>query len=177
MLAKTWYGVSVNNNILNWSEDCTGFGNFFYDCVYCIVINWRKHFCDILHYYSFISIHFTWRHTDFRWLNFKQNLVMNGWDISSETALWVHSSEVKWAHDDVIKWKHFPRYWPFVWGIHRSPVNSPHKGQWCGALMFFFNLCLNKRLIKQLWVWWFETPSDYYDVTVIECAAVWDPCY
>ena len=39
-------------------------------------------------------------------------------------------------HDDVMKWKHFPRYWPFVRGIHRSPVNSPHKGQWRGALMF-----------------------------------------
>ena len=39
------------------------------------------------------------------------------------------------AHDDVIKWKHFPRYWPFVRGIHRSPVNSPHKGQGRGALM------------------------------------------
>ena len=39
-------------------------------------------------------------------------------------------------HDDVIKWKYFPRYWPFVWGIHRSSVNSPHKGQWRGALMF-----------------------------------------
>ena len=39
-------------------------------------------------------------------------------------------------HDDVIKWKHFPRYWPFVRGIHQSPVNSPHKGHWCGALMF-----------------------------------------
>ena len=39
-------------------------------------------------------------------------------------------------HDDVIKWKHFPRYWPFLRGIHRSPVNSPHKGQWCRALMF-----------------------------------------
>ena len=38
-------------------------------------------------------------------------------------------------HDDVIKWKHFPRYWPFVRGIHRSPGNSPHKGQWRGALM------------------------------------------
>ena len=38
--------------------------------------------------------------------------------------------------DDVIKWKHFPRYWPFVRGIHRSPVNSPHKSQWRGALMF-----------------------------------------
>ena len=30
----------------------------------------------------------------------------------------------------------FPRYWLFVRGIHRLPVNSPHKGQWCGALMF-----------------------------------------
>ena len=40
-------------------------------------------------------------------------------------------------HDDVIKWEHFPRYWPFVRGIHRSPVNSPHKGQWRGALIFF----------------------------------------
>ena len=39
-------------------------------------------------------------------------------------------------HDDVIKWKHFPRNWPFARGIHRSPVNSPHKGQWRGALMF-----------------------------------------
>ena len=35
-----------------------------------------------------------------------------------------------------MKWKHFPRNWPFVRGIHRSPVNSPHKGQWRGALMF-----------------------------------------
>ena len=41
----------------------------------------------------------------------------------------------KW-HDDVIKWKHFSRYWPFVRGIHRWPVNSPHKGQWRRALMF-----------------------------------------
>ena len=39
-------------------------------------------------------------------------------------------------HDDVIKWKNFPRYLPFVRGIHRSPVNSPHKGQWRRALMF-----------------------------------------
>ena len=40
------------------------------------------------------------------------------------------------AHDDVIKWKHFPCHWPFVRGIHRSPVNSPHKGQWREAFMF-----------------------------------------
>ena len=40
------------------------------------------------------------------------------------------------THDDVIKWKYFPRYWPFVHGIHQSPVNSPLKGQWRGTLMF-----------------------------------------
>ena len=40
------------------------------------------------------------------------------------------------VHDDVIKWKHFPCYWPFVRGIHRSPVNSQHKGQWREALVF-----------------------------------------
>ena len=62
-------------------------------------------------------------------------------------------------HEDVIEWKHFPRYWPFVRGIHRSPVNSPHKGQWHGASMFFLDLRLNKRLSKHLWGWWFETAS------------------
>ena len=62
-------------------------------------------------------------------------------------------------HDDVIKWKHFPCYWPFVQGIHRSPVNSLHKGQWRGALIFFFDLHVNKRLSKQSWGWWFETPA------------------
>ena len=36
---------------------------------------------------------------------------------------------------------------------------SPHKGRWRGALMFFSALCLNKRLSKQSWGWWIETPS------------------
>ena len=55
-------------------------------------------------------------------------------------ALQWRNTSVKWSHfhDDVIKWIHFPRYWPFVRGIHRSPVKSPHKGQWRGTLMFFF---------------------------------------
>ena len=35
-------------------------------------------------------------------------------------------------HDDVIKRKYFPRHWPFVRGIHRSP----NKAQWRGILMF-----------------------------------------
>ena len=51
---------------------------------------------------------------------------------------WRGSPEIRLWHDDVIKWKHFPRYWPFVRGIHRWLVNSPYKGQWRGALMFLW---------------------------------------
>ena len=68
-------------------------------------------------------------------------------------------------HDDVIKWKYFPRYWPFVRGIHRSPVNSPVPGEFPAqrpvtrSFDVFFDLHPNKRLSKQWWGWWFETPS------------------
>ena len=62
-------------------------------------------------------------------------------------------------HYDVIKWKYFPHYWPFVRGIHRPPVNSPHKGQWPWTSLFSLIGALNKRLSKQPWGWWFETPS------------------
>ena len=34
--------------------------------------------------------------------------------------------------------RHLPRYCTFVWGIYRSPVNSPQTGQWRGALMFSY---------------------------------------
>ena len=67
---------------------------------------------------------------------------------------WDHS-----YHDDAIKWKHFPHYWPFVRGIHHSPVNSPHKGQWCRALFFSFDVRLNQTLSKQWKRWWFEISS------------------
>ena len=54
-------------------------------------------------------------------------------------SLGVHAKhERSLFHDDVIKWTHFPRYWLFVRGIHWSKVNSPHKDQWCGDLMFSF---------------------------------------
>ena len=70
-------------------------------------------------------------------------------------------------HEDVIKWKYFPRYWPFVRGIHRSPVNSPHKGQWRRALMFSFicawiNGWVNNREVGDL-----RRHRAHYDVTVM----------
>ena len=75
-------------------------------------------------------------------------------------------------HGDVIKWKHFPRNWPFLRGIHRSPVNSPHKGQWRGALMF--------TLICARINGWVNTPEagdlrryrPNYDVIVMFCPSV-----
>ena len=48
------------------------------------------------------------------------------------------------AHDDVIKWEHFPRYWPFVWEIHQSPVRPVTR-----SFHVFFDPHLNKRLSKQ----------------------------
>ena len=81
------------------------------------------------------------------------------WKLPGENVLIAHLKDKekirhkkRWSqvsHDDVVKWKHFPRYWPFVRGIHRSPVNSPHKGQWRWPLMYFdifFDLRPNKRL-------------------------------
>ena len=77
---------------------------------------------------------------------------------NSLLSLGLHDIWLVCLHEDVIKWKHFPRYWLFVRGIHRSPVNSPHKGQWRGALMFSL-ICAWIRLSKQSCSWWFETPS------------------
>ena len=70
------------------------------------------------------------------------------------------------GHDDVIKWRHFPRYRPFVRGIHRSPVNSPpppkkkkKKRPVRRGFDVFFDQRLNKRMNKQLRRRWFKTPS------------------
>ena len=79
------------------------------------------------------------------------------------------------GHDDVIKWKHFPRNWPFVWRIHRSPVNSLHKGQWRGALMFslicvWINDWVNNREAGDL-----RRYRAHSDVIVMGAATVVDP--
>ena len=62
------------------------------------------------------------------------------WSLDSASVAWLtegpYESYVKllawWRHEVQI----FPCYWPFVRGNHLSPVNSQHKGQWRGALMF-----------------------------------------
>ena len=67
-------------------------------------------------------------------------------------------------HDDVIKWKYFPSSCPFVGGIHRSSVNSPHKGQWHGAFTWCFLWSVNKRPSKPSRCRWFETHRAHCNV-------------
>ena len=67
--------------------------------------------------------------------------------------------------------KHFPRYWPFVREIHRSPVKSPRKGQWRGALMFslicvWINGWVNNREAGD-----WRRNRVHYDVTVMRIGA------
>ena len=65
------------------------------------------------------------------------------------------------------KWKHFPRNWPFVRGIHRSPVNSPHKGQWRGALMFSLICVWINGWVNNLEAGDLRRHRGHYDVNVM----------
>ena len=70
-------------------------------------------------------------------------------------------------HGDVIEWKDFPRYWPFVRGIHLSPVNSPHKGQWHGALMFSLICAGIKGWVNNGEAGDLRCHRTHYDVTIM----------
>ena len=76
-------------------------------------------------------------------------------------------------------WSHqmetFPRYWPSVRGIHRSTVNSPHKGQRRGTLMFslvypWLNAWVNNREAVVL-----RRYRAHHDVIVMQNST--RPCY
>ena len=60
------------------------------------------------------------------------------------------------SHDDIIKRKHFPRYWPFVRNIHRSPVK------------------FSKRPVT--WGFWYFlwSTSEQTIVQIIETPVIWD---
>ena len=97
-----------------------------------------------------------------------------------DTCFW-YSPQMSWlyvtrswfaychAHDYVIKWKHFPRDLTFVQGIQWSPKNSPHKGQWCGALVFsLICACIND-WVNNRKAGDFRRQRAHYDVIVMWC--------
>ena len=79
-------------------------------------------------------------------------------------------------HDDVIKWKHFPRYWPFVRGIHRSPVNSPHTGQ-CAELWCFLWSTPDQTVEETIETPLFWDAIAHYDVIVMYCCKLCVPAH
>ena len=87
--------------------------------------------------------------------------------VSIWVNIYVRKMHFTSPHDDVVKLKHFPRYWPFVRGIHRAQVISPHKGQRRGALIFSLicagiNGWVNNRHAGEL-----RPHRAHYDVTVM----------
>ena len=108
-----------------------------------------------------------WHHGT-RW--FHQDIyIMARLAFFSVTLLIVVSRGNQWNmhHDDVIKWKHFPRYWLFVRGIHRSSVNSPHKGQWRGALMSSLTCAWINGWVSNREAGDLRRHRAHYDVTVM----------
>ena len=76
---------------------------------------------------------------------------------------------INWScHDDVIEWKHFLRYWPFVRGIHRWPVDSPHKGQWRGILLFSLICAWTNGWANNIYAGDLRRHRAHYDINVME---------
>ena len=96
---------------------------------------------------------------------------LHGWKTIRNIMIFSISEGMRFSHAQSWRhqWKHFPRYWPYAQGIHRSPVNFPHKGQWHGALMFSLicariNSWVNNRSAGDLRRHW-----AHYDVIMMAC--------
>ena len=79
------------------------------------------------------------------------------WELckSVQHHYWDQSVDIL-PYDDVTKWKHFLRYWPFVRGIHWSPLKSPTKAS-----------------DAELWCFLWSTPEQTVEQT-IETPVVWE---
>ena len=79
----------------------------------------------------------------------------------------LHCSNILPKYDDVIKWKDFPRCCHFVRGNHRWPVDSPHKGQWCGALIVALIYALTNGWANNRGAGDLRRHRAHYDATVM----------
>ena len=72
---------------------------------------------------------------------------------------------------DVPWWRHqtetFPCYRPFVWGIHRSSMNSHHKGKWRETLMFSLICACTNSWVNNRDAGHLRRHRAHHDVTVM----------
>ena len=65
--------------------------------------------------------------------SFDDNAIQTYYSVMCTTIFFL--KRVLYTHDDVIKWNHFPRYWCFVRGIHRSRwitrTKASYAEPWC----------------------------------------------
>ena len=94
-------------------------------------------------------------------------IYIENWTIYFYSAGFPLKPELNSFGDDVIKWRPFPRYWPFVQGIHRSRVNDPHKGQWHGTLVFSLICAWINRWVSNGEAGDLRRHRAHYDVTVM----------
>ena len=88
--------------------------------------------------------------------------------LGSQCSWWRHQTEAFSALLD----------WPVVRGIHQSPVNSSHKGQWHGALMFSLICAWKNGWVNNREAGDFRRHLAHYDVTVmLGFCAIHDPTY
>ena len=134
---------------------------------------------NILQFYHFPSM---------RWYRWLESSLLEHRTLSSGTVNKMVADDLQQVshlisprddHDDVIKWKTVPPYWPFVRGIHWSLVNSPHKGQWCEALIFslifaWTNSWVNNREAGDLRLWSYCNDKKKWHGNTFPLLALWN---
>ena len=91
------------------------------------------------------------------------------WEVGESHNIWhTEWSRVLLQRDDVIKWKQLA----LCAGIHRSPVHSPHIGQWRGALMFSLIYAWINGWVNNLAAGDLRRHRAHYDVIVMRMRLV-----
>ena len=87
--------------------------------------------------------------------------------------MWLGAQEISQSMHETW-WRHqleaFSALLAFVRGIHRSPVNSPHKGQWRRALMFSLIWAWTNGWVNNLDAGDLKRHRTLYDVTAMKCS-------
>ena len=143
MRRVTEYSVLESQHWLNWY--------YLWQC--CFIASWtiwKKTFVRIDSKYNEV-LHRKYIRED--------HLQNGGHFVQVGAPIWTHTSKSLSEHDDVIKWKHQSSAL-LALCAGNSPVTCEFPAQRPVTRSFdvFFDLRLNKRLSKQSWGWWFETP-------------------
>ena len=128
---------------------------------------WKYHPASYFRIYILICISlgraFIWIIMLFLLLCYEYSLI-----ISNIAAVWwrINVAIIPWWRHQM---KSFSALLAICAGIHLSPANSPHKGQWRGALMFSLICAWINRWVNNYEAGNLRRHRVHYDVTVVMC--------